>query len=538
MEGGVHVADGGAAGGGRMPGGQGRGRAVSARKTVAVNTCVTYFRSLAGLFLSLFSGRWVLQALGTVDYGLSGVVGAMVVFVTFLSAVMAMSTSRHLSFAMGQRRTGDEGWEHVRAWFNAALFIHVVVPLVLLLIGYPVGHWLVRHWLVIPEDRLEACVWVFKISVFSSFFAMVSVPFRAVYVARQRMAEQACYELMATLLKFFLAWTLVSHCGDKLIYYAGYTAVVSVGFIAVFMVRAWVAFPETRIRFSHWRDREKIGEIIGFASWNLFGALGWLVNGQGIVLVGNKFFGPAVNAAMSVASQVSGQVTALSNAVISALTPEIVTTEGAGDRDRMVRLAFTSCRLAALLNLVFMIPLCFEMNYVLTLWLKHPPEHSVVFCQLALLSWFLNSLSTGHGIAIVAVGKIRGYQLAVGLGMMVSPPLAWLGCRAGFPPWSMFVCSALAIGGCSFARVVWARVLAAMSVRQWFSGVFSPVVLSCLVTVAPLIWIVKFLPESFVRLVLTTAVSGVLVGLSGWMIILSPVERTFLKRKLQQRFAQ
>jgi O-antigen/teichoic acid export membrane protein len=515
---------------------QKKGCVMSARRTVLINTGATYFRSLVVLFLSLFSGRWVLQALGNVDFGLSGVVGAMVVFVTFLSTVMAMSTSRHLSFAMGQQRLGNRDREDVRAWFNASLSVHVVVPLVLLLFGYPVGIWMIRHWLVIPADRLEACVWVFRISVFSSFFAMVSVPFRAVYVARQRMAEQAFYELVATVLKFFLAWTLLSYCGDRLVYYTCCTAVISVAVVAVFVARAWMAFPETRICLSYWGDRGKIRELAGFASWNLFGALGWLVNGQGIAILANRFFGPAVNAAMNVAAQVSGQVTALSNAVISALTPEIVTTEGAGDRERAVRLAFTSCRLAALLNMVFMIPLCFEMNYVLTLWLRHPPEYSAVFCRLALFGWFLNSFSTGHGIAMAAVGKIRGYQLSVGIGMMLSLPLAWLGCRAGFPPWSVFVCSALAIGGCSLARVVWARVLVAMPVGQWFSGVFFPVVLSCLLAAVPLVLFVMVLPASFLRLVLTSSVGCVLVGLSGWFLILSSYERMFLRVKLAARF--
>lgn len=500
---------------------------MSTAKTILVNTGATYFRSLVVLVLSLFSGRWILQALGNVDYGLSGVVGAMVVLVTFLSSVMAMSTSRHLSFAMGQQARAND-FEHMKAWFNASLSIHVVFPFVLLLIGYPIGVWAIRHWLTIPAERLSTCIWVFRISALSSYFSMASVPFRAAYVSRQRMAEQAFYELGATLVRFFFAWTLLSYCGDRLLYYTFYTAAIGWGLVTVFVIRAWVTFPETRIYLPYWGDRRKVRELVGFASWNLFGALGWLVNNQGIMILGNRFFGPSVNAAMNVATQVSGQVTALSNAVISALTPEIVTTEGSGNRERTIRLAFASCRLATLLNMIFMLPLCFEMRYVLKLWLKNPPQYSVIFCQLALLGWFLNSFSTGHAIAMGAVGRIRGYQLSVGIGMMLSLPLAWLGCRAGFPPWSMFVCSALAIGGCAFARVLWSRVWVAMPLRQWFSGVLFPLLLVCLLTSAPILLVVELLPESFFRLMLTTVLSCVLCGIWGWCLIFSAQERDYL----------
>ena len=493
---------------------------------ILINTLATYARSLLVLALGLFSTRWVLQGLGAVDFGLFGVVGSIIVFVTFFNTVMSMSVSRHFSFALGRcRMMGREDVSELRAWFNASLSVHFFIPTVLVLVGYPVGIWVIREWLVIPPNRLETCTWVFRLAVISAFLSMMAVPFRAVYVARQRIAEQVIYEMMGAVVSFAFAWSLLCYVGDRLFYYAAYQTGVGVLFSFIYVVRAWVAFPETRICFADWWNREKIRELVGFASWNLFGALGWLGNNQGMALVGNKFFGPLANAALNIAAQVSGQVTALTNALTTALNPEIVATEGTGDRSRAIRLAFTSCRLASLLNLLFMLPLVFEMRYVLELWLKTPPEGAVLFCRIALLTALFNSLSVGHAVAMGAEGHIRGYQVTIGTLMLLSIPLAWFGCKAGLPVWTIPGASALAVAVCSLGRVWWARRLLKMSVQAWTRDVLIPILFLCVLTGGALGSITFLLPVSFGRLLLTSGVGVLIVISCALAFVLSPVER-------------
>lgn len=52
--------------------------------------------------------------------------------------------------------------EDLKRWFNTALGIHIVLPLLAVIIGYPIGVHAIDHWLVIPPDRVAACVWVFR----------------------------------------------------------------------------------------------------------------------------------------------------------------------------------------------------------------------------------------------------------------------------------------------------------------------------------------------------------------------------------------
>lgn len=57
---------------------------MSPNRRIFLNIVATYGRSLYALVLGLFTARWALKALGQVDYGLWGLVGGLVGFVSFL----------------------------------------------------------------------------------------------------------------------------------------------------------------------------------------------------------------------------------------------------------------------------------------------------------------------------------------------------------------------------------------------------------------------------------------------------------------------
>ena len=113
-------------------------------KRIALNVVATYGRSLYALGVGLFTGRWILMALGETDYGLYGVVGGLMAFVGFLNGLMAQAISRFYAFTVGAARvaaTAEAGVDECRRWFSIAVMIHVALPVVLIAIGYPVGVW-------------------------------------------------------------------------------------------------------------------------------------------------------------------------------------------------------------------------------------------------------------------------------------------------------------------------------------------------------------------------------------------------------------
>ena len=95
------------------------------RTRIVANTLATYARSLVALVLGLFSTRWILNGLGQTDFGLYGVVGSVIVFITFLNTTLASSMSRFFAYSIGHMKVvpAVEGREDLKRWFNIALSI-------------------------------------------------------------------------------------------------------------------------------------------------------------------------------------------------------------------------------------------------------------------------------------------------------------------------------------------------------------------------------------------------------------------------------
>lgn len=508
----------------------------TAKQRIFANTLGGYVRSVVSMLIGIFTGRWVLEALGAIDFGLFAVVGTLIAFVSFLNTVLSMSASRHLAFAVGEaRQNGNGSFEQVQRWFNVAILIHAVLPLVLVVVGYPFGVYAIRNFLTIPPDRITTCVWVFRLSLVTAFVSMLSVPFSALYVARQRIVEQSMYDVCASIVRCALAFGLLYCPGDRLLIYAGYMAAVSLSITCAYRIRCWYIFPESHLRFAYMLDWPKIKAIVGFAAWNVFGVFGWMIREQGLAVLANKFFGPVVNAAMGVAQQVSGHVNALSSAIMAALSPEIISTEGQGDRDRVKRLAMSASRFAALLSLFFALPLCFEMDYVIGLWLKNPPEWSVLFCRIILVGAFFSALTVGQEVSIKANGKIAGAEISASIAFLLSFPVAWGGCKLGLSPWIIMAASAMTFGLRSIAHLFWARRLVGLSVRTWLGTVLLPIAALVLCVGGLLTGVTTLMADSFVRLLTVGAVSASSTLVLSVLFVLSREERDFILERVQTK---
>ena len=64
---------------------------MTANRRIFLNIIATYGRSLYALVLGLFTARWVLEALGQVDFGLYGLVGGLTVFIGFFNTLLSVA---------------------------------------------------------------------------------------------------------------------------------------------------------------------------------------------------------------------------------------------------------------------------------------------------------------------------------------------------------------------------------------------------------------------------------------------------------------
>ena len=511
-------------------------------RRIILNVVATYGRSLFVLVCGLFVGRWALMALGQVDYGLFAVVGALMVFISFINNVLAGSISRFYAIAVGRAKkasvgaTGvEDSLEEGRRWFNTALSIHTVVPLVLMTIGYPIGMWAVEHWLTIPPDRIEACRWVFRFACLSGFVGMVNVPFTAMYTAKQYIAELTLYSFATTTFNVCFLYYMVTHPGDWLARYALWTCLLSVVPQAIICLRAMAIFPECRLRWRYWYDLAYLRQVGAYAIWQLIGAVCGLLRTNGITILINKMFGPHANASMGVAQSVNSHASSLASALFGAFSPAIITAFGEGDLPKMKRMALRACRFGLLLSLVFMLPLALELPEVMRLWLKTPPDYAIGLCWCMLLIYLIDISSYGHMIIINASGKVAAYHSTLGAINILVVPVAWFCAHMGVGVYG-------AIGGVligdlllnSGIRVLFARRLLGMGARAWLFGVMVPVVvlttLCGAVGLLPQLW----LGPSFWRLLLTTALTEVFFLPLAWRFVLDADERAYAQNALRR----
>jgi len=499
-------------------------------KRIAINTLATYGRSVLAMGLALFSSRWVLNALGQSDFGLYSVVGSIIVFIVFLNMVMAGSAARFFAFSIG-KRDPDE----VNCWFNAALSIHICLAFLLVGVGWPVGEMVVRHVLNIPHDRVQVCVWVFRVSLLSAFVSMLAVPFIAMFTAKQHIAELAVWALLQSVLTFALAFSLRYASGDRLLFYTvGMVGIVVMVQIAQ-IVRAKATFQECRIALDQWFSGERLRAMFTYCSWNLIGSLGSILRDQGSAILLNLYFGPQLNAAYGIASQVSSQTNQLSASMVGAFAPEITASEGRGDRVRMLSLSNQASKLGTLMVLVFAIPLMLEMDYVLKLWLHTPPEHAATFCRFILITFLIDRLSTGFMLAVSAYGRIAAYQATVGGSLLLTLPIAWIALKSGLSPTSVGWAFLLTISITSIGRAFWARRLFGMPLRSWLTSVVYG---CCIVAFSSLVlaYVPRFGMEmSFLRLVVVASVSTA-VGAISLIWVLNASEKQFLRRGIRKAF--
>lgn len=510
---------------------------MSSIKRILLNTCASYGRTLFGMFLGLFSARWVLNGLGEVDYGLFGVVGGIVVFVGLLNALLASSVARYYAFAIGESKLlrEDDAVDHLCKWFNSALLIHWILPIVLIVVGYPIGVYAIEHWLNIPDNRIVSSLWVFRMSLLLAFFNMISVPYIAMYQAKQLIAELSIWGIITTMANFFIAYYILRCPYDRFIVYS-FLSVIAPSFILCIQVyRARKHFLSCRLKVDYLFDVGRLRKIFSFAFWDFFGWLGASVRDQGGLLVTNRSFGASASAAYRVAQSVITYTTSLSGAITTSMQPAITTAVGQHNLEDARELSYKTSKFSALMILFFAIPLIVEVDFVLKLWLINPPQYAAEFCQSILVATVLLKLGWGHHIAICAMGRIAAVQIILGitaacsLGILIV--LIWLGVGAISIGYSLILTFFLM----TIERILFAKKLVQMSVRYWFVKILVPIGFSSMLTLVVIKGFSMMFSQSFLRVLGSSFLSVCVFSSLSWFVVLTSKERDFVKKNITSR---
>ncbi len=475
---------------------------MQAANRVVMNTGLLYGKMLVTIFISLYSTRLVLSALGARDFGIFNLIAGVIAMLSFLNMAMTLSTQRYMSVHLGG---GD--MERLKKIFNASILLHLLLGLGLVIVFEVAGYFLLGHVLNIPPERLTAARIIYHFMVVSAFFTIISVPYDATINARENMLLVALTGIAEALLKLGVALTLQNAGTDRLVLFAGLTAATAVGLLLFKRIYCSLKYPESRIRIGKYKDAALLKEMLFYGGWNMFGAVSVVTRNQGLAMILNVFFGTIVNAAYGIANQVNAQLSFFSVTLMQALNPQIMKSEGQGNRERMLKLAMIASKFSFSLLAFFSIPLILETPFVLGLWLKDVPEYTIVFCRLILLSTMVNQLSVGIQVGVQSVGKIRKYQLSVSALLMLNLPVAYLLLQMGMPAWSVLAAAlGIEIITCAY-RIGAAEKLIGLPVKSFLSGVVMRAVISVLLAFCIALLPYRAMDEGWTRLIVTCAAS-------------------------------
>ena len=243
-------------------------------KRIAKNTMLLYMRMFLMMAISLYTSRVVLRVLGVEDFGIYNVVGGVVSMMGVINGAMSVSTQRFLTFEIGR---GDA--VRLKQVFSMCLTIYMLLAGLFVLLSETVGLWFLNTKLVIPPERIGAANWVFQFSIFSSVTSLLTNPFNAVIISREKMGVYAYISILDALLKLGIVFLLPIIPIDRLAVYGFLLMLLHVINCVIYIVYCNRNYSESRYSF-YW-ESSLFKQLLSYLGWNLFGSTAGLVKGQG-----------------------------------------------------------------------------------------------------------------------------------------------------------------------------------------------------------------------------------------------------------------
>ena len=498
-------------------------------KRIAKNTLLLYVRMLFSMLVSLYTSRVVLNTLGVEDYGIYNVVGGFVAMFSMISRSLSASASRFLTYELGRNDL-----QRLKETFSTTLLIHILLAGFVFIMAETIGVWFLNTQMTIPDERLNAANWVFQASVVSFMFGLCSVPYNASITSHERMTAFAYIGILDVVLRLlivlFIAYS--SFRFDRLIVYSLLLVAVGILLQGIYILYCHRNFEECRLRLHF--DKKSWKDMSAFAGWNFIGCSAALLKDQGVDILLNLFIGPVINATRGIAGSVCMAVGNFAGNFMTAVNPQIIKSYASGDKDYMFLLVERGSRFSFYIMLILALPILFETDFILTLWLKQYPEHTVNFVRLVLALSLCDVLSYTLITLQLATGKIRNYQLTVGGMLLMNFPLSYICLKLGTFPESTYIVAIFVSVSCLLLRLMFLRNMVGLSVKRFLRNVCLNVFfVTGAALVIPLLLSHCLVENSWRQFIVISLVCVVCSFVSVCMIGCSKNERQFIFQKLR-----
>jgi O-antigen/teichoic acid export membrane protein len=476
--------------------------------------------------VSLYTSRIVLAALGVEDYGIYNVVSVIVTMFTFLNGALSSATSRFFTVELGRN-----DHEQLKKVFSCALLAHIVIALIIFVLSETVGLWFLLNKMVIPAERMSAAQWVYQFSILSCMFSITQVPYNAAIIAHEKMKIYAYVSMVDVIFRLLAVYLLLAVDFDKLIFYAFAMFVVQVSVMLFYRFYCTSRHPECH--FHLYKDKALYKKMLSYSAFDMVGSMSVFVQGQGLNLLLNLFFGAVINAAHGIAYQVHGAVSKFSDSFMTAVRPQIIKLYAQGKVEEMMVLVKNSAIMSFLLVYALSLPVILEIDYVLTLWLTQYPDYTVSFTIMVLINNIIFSARLSRITVFHATGFIKASNLITGSILCMAFPLGYAFLKAGYGPNSVFWGILITTVVTEFSNLVILKRYIKYSIKNFVMTVHGKCLLVVVASlIIPLLLHYK-LNSGLERTILVTIGSTFSIVVSAYFIALTGHQQAKVRHRLK-----
>ncbi len=399
---------------------------------IALNTTLLYTRMIVVMIINLYTVRLVLGALGVTSYGVYDVVAGLIYVMASVSNVLATATQRYFATALGKqdpRRFQDV--------FSASLVLYAALTVAVLVLGETVGLWFVNHALVIPDEQLRAANVVYQLSIATFLFGIVHLPYSSAIIAHEHLGVYSAISVAESVMKLVAALAITRLRYDYLIVHGGLLLAVSVVVALAFAHMATRKYAACRFRYPE--DPRVFRELIAFSGWSLFGSVAGVGLVQVITVMVNMFFGPAVSAARAISLQLSNAVTVFTGSLMTAVRPSMIKSYTEQSFDYLNRIFNLSNKFIFFGLMMICLPLLFEMEAILALWLGAVDAQAILFSRLIVVYALIMALNNPISVVIQATGHVKEYHLIVEPFTLLCVPATYALFALGLPAYTTYL---------------------------------------------------------------------------------------------------
>lgn len=478
--------------------------------------------------INFFTTRELLGALGTENFGILNIIAGIISLFSSGSAVMSVSASRFFNIEIG--RGNRLGLKRV---FAQTQTTYIILACILFFGVETIGKWIFLTKLNIPKEAYESAFHLFHFTAIIFFFELLVIPYTSFVISCENMKIYAIISIFEVILKLLIVYLLYLDIFPRLTFYGFLLLLVSCSKLSTYMIFCILKYKETKP--SLYFNYGIFKELATFSTFNLINAS--VIVGTNVIcnILLNNFFGAVINAARAISQQISSGLSNFTNGFLVAANPQITKYWASSQKEQCKTLVLSATRFGFYLIYIFSLPVFIEMDYILALWLKTPPEYTTEFCRLALIQLIIEV--TGYPIMTFAqsIGKpaLRRFTLGY-IVLLFALPISYIEIKIGYNPTSVQLILCICTSICLLFRIFLIQRLTDISIPEFIRKIYIPCMTIAFIS-AFIPTIIYFnISTSALRFVLETVTSFLCSGITIYFCGLTKKEKMKINLQIKK----